>query len=545
MKFLVLILLCAVLIVSCSTREKADLIIRNATIYTMNEHFDKASVMVVSKGKVMAIGGDSLLNLFTSDNIMDAKDKFVYPGFIDAHCHFTGYAMDAYKLKLFGTSSFDEVIQKVVAFAKTNKRIWIEGTGWDQNDWTEKKFPTKDTLDRLFPDKPVFLLRVDGHAALVNQKALDICKISNTTKVNGGEIDIKTGILIDNAIELVRKYLPELTKEEAIHDIIAAQQEFFKVGLTSVVECGVKKNVVEWLTETYEANKLQLRSTVMLINDKENFDSFLNKEPYRNDYFHVAGYKVFTDGSLGSRGAFMLKEYSDRHGHSGALLLSADSLARIAQQVGNSSYQLCAHAIGDAANRTVLQIYGDVLKTKNDRRWRIEHAQVVDTNDIHYFGDFSIVPSVQPTHATSDMYWVKDRIGNERTKEAYAYHDLLQQNGWLPLGTDFPVENLNPIYTFYAAVFRKDQKDFPEGGFQTENSLSREEALRGMTIWAARSVFEEKEKGSLEAGKLADFVLLDIDLMKAEAKQVYHAKVLATYIGGKKVYDCFTKPRTD
>ncbi len=516
------------------------MIIHNATIYMVNEKFDLANTMVLKDGRVVAIGGDSLLKQFTSLKKINAEGKFIYPGFIDAHCHFTGYAMDAYKLKLFGTKSFSEMVSKVVAFASSSNRSWIEGTGWDQNDWTDKHFPVKDTLDHLFPDIPVFLLRVDGHAVLLNQKALDLCGVNTSASISGGEISRKdgklTGILTDNAINLVRPFLPALTAKEAMHYIVSAQHEFVQVGLTSIVECGVKKEVIDWMKTIYQNKQLQLRTTFMLNADSDCMNTYLNRTPLKTEDLHMAGFKVYADGSLGSRGACLLRDYSDRPHHMGSMLTSSENLSNIISKIEQSPYQLCIHAIGDSANRNVLQLYANALKGKNDRRWRIEHAQVVNQNDIHLFGDYSIIPSVQPTHATSDMYWAEDRIGKDRIREAYAYKNLLMQNRWMPLGTDFPVENLNPIYTFYAAVFRKDKANFPDAGFQMENALTREEALRGMTIWAAKSVFEEKEKGSLEPGKLADFVILDTDLMHDEASRIYKSKVLATYINGMMVF---------
>ena len=540
MKFIVYFLLLIPFIYSCSTKKKVALIVTNAHIYTVNDSSQVVNTMIIDNGKIIELGDHLLLKKYDATKILDAKGQFIYPGFIDAHCHYSGYAMDAYKLKLFGTKSFDEVIQKLVDFSKSNKRVWIEGTGWDQNDWTNKNFPTKDTLDILFPNTPVLLLRVDGHAALLNQKALDLSGIDINTKLDGGEVIVKdgilTGLVIDNAIEIVRKKLPELEKKDAINYILKAQDEFFQLGLTSVVETGVKHQVVEWMKKLNEEDKLLLKSTFMLMADDDHFSSYLITKPYKNKRMHIAGFKVFGDGSLGSRGAFMLDDYSDRHGHKGSMLLSSDSLSKIAQLVYQSKYQLAVHAIGDAANREVLKIYANTLLSKNDRRWRIEHAQVVDPNDIHLFRDFSIIPSVQPSHAISDMKWVEDRIESKRMSGAYAYQNLLQQNNWLPLGTDFPVENLNPIHTFYAAVFRKDKDELPLSGFQTENALTREEALRGMTIWAAKSVFEEDEKGSLEKGKAADFVMLDIDLLKAKANEIYNAKIESTYINGEEVY---------
>lgn len=528
------------IITSCRTKTTVDLIVTNAHVFTVNNQFDMASTIVIQKGKIVAVGNDSLLSRYEAVRQIDAKGQYIYPGFIDAHCHFTGAAMDSYKLKLFGTKSFHEVVRKCVDYAKTSKKVWIEGSGWDQNDWNDQQFPNKDTLDKLFPDRPVFLLRVDGHAALVNQKALDLAGITTSNTTQRGEFEVKngklTGLLIDHAMQLVRSKLPIPEQEEATNYFVTSQHDFFKTGLTSIVECGVNDDVIHWLKAAYKQGILQLRTTMMLNADQQELSKFLSDKPYQSEQLHVAGFKVFMDGSLGSRGAFLKEDYSDRAGHKGTLLLSPDSLRTISTMVYSSQYQLCAHAIGDGANGEVLDIYSSILKTKNDRRWRIEHAQVIHADEMHLFGDFSIIPSVQPTHATSDMYWATDRLGELRMKDAYAYKQLLQQNHWLPLGTDYPVEHLNPVYTFYAAVFRMDKEQQPQQGFQIENALSREEALRGITIWAAKSVFEETMKGSLEPGKFADFVILDTDLMKADASHIYNANILSTYLNGVEVY---------
>lgn len=539
MKYL-LLCFCSFFLFSCK-KNTADLIIKNAHIYTVNANFDTAQVIVIKDGKFIATGSDSLLELYHSDNIIDAKGQYIYPGFMDAHCHFTGYAKDKYKLALFGTKSFNEIVEKINEYAKTNKREWIEGRGWDQNDWDIKQFPAKDTLDKLYPNTPVFLMRIDGHAILCNQKALDMAKINENTRISGGEVEIKngklTGMLIDNAVDIVKKILPPRTDEEIINDFVSAEKDCISLGLTSLVDCGITKATFDNLKNAYKANKLQIRNAVMLSDEKENYDAFLDKKPYRDDKLHIVGYKVYADGALGSRGALLIESYSDKHNHFGYLLTSSDSMKMIAEKVFKSQYQLCTHAIGDAANREVLNIYAGVLKGKNDRRWRVEHAQVVNEDDFHFFGDFNIIPSVQPTHATSDMYWAGDRIGEKRIKNAYAYKKLLQQNNWLPLGTDFPVEYLNPLYTFYAAVFRIDKNAFPANGFEPENALDRKDALKGITIWAARSVFEEDVKGSIESGKMADFVILPTDLMHADARTIYSTVVSATYINGKRVFN--------
>jgi predicted amidohydrolase YtcJ len=528
-----------ILVASCKPNN-ADFIIRNAHIYTVNEQFDTAKVLVIKDGKFLAVGGDELLNHYHAVNTLNANGNYIYPGFIDAHCHFSGYAMDKYKLELFNTKSFQEVIGKVVDYARTNKRTWIEGRGWDQNDWTIKEFPTKDTLDKLFPTTPILLMRIDGHAILCNQKALDLAGINTNTKIEGGEVVLKdgklTGLLIDNALDLVKKIIPKRTQEEVTKDFISAQEDCFALGLTSLAECGIKNYIVKWLIDAGEKNKLNIRLAIFLEDEKANYDDYLHQKPYKGARVKIVGYKIYADGALGSRGAYLLSDYNDRHGHRGMLLKSMDSLRYIAQQLIKTDYQLSVHSIGDGASREVLKIYAEALQGKNDRRWRLEHAQVIDPADFNLFGTFSIIPSVQPTHATSDMYWAGDRLGEPRIKSAYAYNDLLKQNNWLPLGTDFPVEHLNPLYTFYAAVFRMDKKHFPTNGFQPENALSRKDALRGITIWAAKSTFDEKERGSIEVGKQADFVMLPTDLMHDTPDSIYNTKVIATYLQGDRVY---------
>lgn len=529
-----------VLLNACNSNESMDLIVYNAKIFTVDSLLSQAQAFAIKDGKFVEIGTDETIFKFTCKEKIDAKGAYIYPGFIDAHCHFTGYAHDSYKLDLVGTTSFEEVLKKVNEYAKTCDREWIEGRGWDQNDWENKSFPTKDALDKLFPDKPIFLLRIDGHAAICNQKALNLANITCDFKVAGGENILKngecTGLLIDNAVDSVKKFIPKLEEDDAIKYYFQMADKCFAYGLTSVVDCGVNANVIDWIQKAYQQN-LQMRSAFMLSDHPENFKKYLHKHPKSNDYFSVIGYKFYADGALGSRGAYLLKNYADREHHQGFLLTSTDSMLWAAKELYKNNYQMCTHAIGDGGVHEVLKIYQSVLPKGNDKRWRIEHAQVVDENDFHFFKDYNIIPSVQPTHATSDMYWAEQRLGKERIKNAYAYKRLLNQNAWMPLGTDFPVESINPFYTFCSAVFRKDNKNFPQNGFQIENALSREEALKGISIWAAKSTFDDKIKGSIEKGKLADFVITDINLMKDSYDKIYNAKIKATFIAGKKVFE--------
>ncbi len=522
-------------------QKNADLIITNAKIYTVNQKFDIAESMAVSDGKILAVGkSKDILKKFKSKNIQNLDGKAVYPGFIDAHCHFTGYATDKWKCELWGTKSWEEIIQRMTDYSKTAPMEWLYGRSWDQNDWPIKEFPNKAKLDELFPNRPVYLKRVDGHAAVANQKALDIAGITVNTKIAGGEIEVEngklTGILIDNAMTLVEKYIPEISDDMAIQYFTELQKECFSYGLTSLHDCGISTHTFSLLEKMQNQDLLKMKIFALLSDEPNTYDEWIKKGRFTKGNITFGGYKVYSDGALGSRGACLLHDYSDKKGWKGFLLSDQQHFENLAKRLKNSDLQMCTHAIGDSANRTILKIYGDVLGIKNDRRWRIEHAQIVDKNDFNLFGKYSIIPSVQPTHATSDMYWAEERLGKGRLKYSYAYEDLLKQNGWLPLGTDFPVEEINPIKTFYAAVARKDAKHFPANGFQKENALTREQALRGMTIWAAKAAFQEKEIGSLEVGKSADFVVLNQDLMKAAEHRILETKVNATYSNGKKVH---------
>ncbi|MBS1667920.1 MAG: amidohydrolase [Bacteroidetes bacterium] len=527
---------------SCKQKQQADLIVHHALVYTVNYAFDTAQAFAVKDGKIIAIGkNDSILNAFQSDSMFDAKGKAVYPGFIDAHAHFVEYGQELFTADLFDTKSFDEALERLKAFAASHPdEKWILGRGWDQNKWPGKAYPSNQKLNELFPNKPVYISRVDGHAAIANQKALDMAGIKAGQTLTGGEIEIKngklTGLLIDNAKDLVSDKIPSLSSADYEKRLMAAQRNCFAVGLTTINDCGLSYRDVDAIDSLQKAGKLDMRLYVMLSDNKENFDRYLPKGPYKTDRLFVKGFKFYADGALGSRGACLLQPYTDKPGWYGFLLSSKSHYDSMAAILAKSNFQMCTHAIGDSGNRQILNTYAQVLKGKNDKRWRIEHAQVINQNDFDLFGKFSIIPSVQPTHATSDMYWAVERLGNERLKGAYAYKQLLQQNGWMPLGTDFPVEDISPFKTFLASVFRRDAKGFPQNGFQPENALSRQETIKGMTIWAAKADFLENEIGSLEPGKKADFIILDQDLMRVAEPDVLKTKVIATYSGGKKEY---------
>jgi predicted amidohydrolase YtcJ len=531
------------LFAACKQKEyNADMLVKNALVYTVDSTFSTAQAFVVNGGKIVAVGKtDSLEKIYKARQVVDAGGKAVYPGFIDAHTHFYRYGLSLQEVHLEGTKSWEQIIDSVQAYATRNADGWIIGRGWDQNDWQTKQFPNKAKLDSLFPIRPVILTRVDGHAAIANQAALNIAGIKPGQTLPGGEIETVnnqlTGIMVDNAVGLITRKIPEPADQQIQAALMGAQQNCFAVGLTTVDDCGLNYPMINVIAELQHKRALKMRMYVMLSDNEENISYLFKRGVYKTPGLNVRSFKVYADGALGSRGACLLHDYNDQANHKGFLLSTQKHFEDVAQRIAAKGFQMCTHAIGDSANRTILKIYANALKGKNDRRWRVEHAQIIDPADFQYFVDNNIIPSVQPTHATSDMYWAGDRLGAKRLKTAYAYQQLLQQNGWMPLGTDFPVEDINPMYTFYAATERKDMKGFPATGFQKENALKRVDALRGMTIWAARSNFEEKEKGSIEVGKFADFVILDKDIMKAKGAELPRVKVLKTFVNGENVYE--------
>ncbi len=541
MKLFLLIMSISILS-SCKNKQKIDLLVYNATVYTVDSSFSKAEAIAVQKGKIVAVGNSNdLLNEFDPEEKIDAQGKFIFPGFIDAHSHFLDYGLGLNQADLVGTGSWDDVLDRVKKFSAENKEGWIVGNGWDQNDWPVEHFPDNGKLNELFPDRPVILSRIDGHAAIANNKALELAGVKAGDKLEGGEVEVVngklTGILIDNATSLVYSKVPKPTTVQLTDALLDAQKNCFAAGLTTVSDCGLDYSMALLIDSLQKKNELKMKMYVMLTDSKRDYDFLFKNGKIKTERLNVRAFKLFADGALGSRGACLLQPYSDKPGWSGFLLSSPEHFDSCAKIISEHGFQMCTHAIGDSGNRTILEIYAKYLQGKNDRRWRIEHAQVVNKNDFHYFGDYNIIPSVQPTHATSDMYWAGDRLGKERLKYAYANKELMNENGWIPLGTDFPVEDISPIKTFYAAVFRQDAKGFPPDGFEMENALTREETIRGMTIWAAKANFEEHEKGSLEKGKFADFVMLDTDLMKANEKDVLNTKVLMTFVSGEKVFE--------
>ena len=533
-----LLFLLPILLTSCS--EKVDLIVHNATIYSVDSYQTKYSSLAVKDGKFKYVGGDEILSNFSSQNIINAQGLPIYPGFIDSHAHFydLGYYLNQVDLK--NTQSIEEVIERVVEFDAENNTNFILGRGWDQNDWINKTFPTNTLLNEIFPDKPVVLRRIDGHAYLVNDTALKLAGINNLTKVEGGEIvkigNKLTGVLIDNSMRLVDNIIPEPSKEESIQALLSAQDLAFKYGLTTISDAGLTKDQIYLIDQLQKDGALKIKIYAMIENDPSSLEHFLELGPYKTDRLNVRSVKVYVDGALGSRGALLIDDYSDRKGFKGIIRTPIDSVNKLALRLSGTKFQMNTHAIGDKANRIVLNAYRDALFDFRDPRWRIEHAQVIAKEDFELFNP-KIIPSVQPTHATSDMYWLNDRIGDDRANHAYAYKELLDKSKAIAFGTDFPVEDISPIMTFYSAVARKDINGYPDEGFQMENSINRINALTAMTRWGAFANFEEDEKGTIEIGKDADFIILDNDLLTSAENRIPLTNIVATFINGELVFN--------
>ena len=519
-----------------SCKKSVDYIAYNGNIYTVNNDFNIASAFAVKDGKFIDVGNDEIFSKYNSNEKIDLNGSTVLPGLIDAHCHFYGLGLNQSVIDLTGTSSFNEILEKI---AFENNKDVIRGRGWDQNDWEIKEFPNKLKLDLAYPNTPVILERIDGHAYLVNQKALDIAGIDiNTKSTNGSLLSKKgklTGVLIDGPMSIIDDAFGEISLDNKIKALISAQKICFQNGLTTVDDAGLSKEVILLIDSLQKKDLLKMRVYAMISNSEDDVDYFLENGPIKTNSLNVRSVKVYGDGALGSRGATLKEPYSDDKHNYGKLVTSYKDIKDLADKLAKANFQMNTHAIGDSTINILIDTYSKVLENKTDPRWRIEHSQIIDLNDIDGYNN-KILPSVQPTHATSDMYWAKDRVGSKRIKGAYAYKALLEKSKVIGLGTDFPVEKVNPFHTFYASISRKDLNDYPEKGFEFENALSREETLKGMTIWAAYLNFEEKEKGSIEKGKFADFIIIDRDIMKVETNKTPNTKVLKTYLSGELVY---------
>ena len=524
-------------------KSPVDLVIRNANIVCLDGTGSVAQALAIDKGEIVAVGKEhEILNAYRGKEVHDMAGATMYPGFIDAHSHLLGYALNLAHTNLVGTTSWREVLDRLSDEHSDTGQGWVRGRGWDQNDWPSQSFPDRADLDRLFPDRPVVLQRIDGHAVLANRAALIETDLLFSGDVPGGEIlrrddGVPTGVLIDGAADSLLARIPQPTVAQKVEALLRAQRNIVASGLTTVTDAGLDVEDIGLIDSLHTTGDLKLRVVAMANPTEANMVAMTNRGGWRTSRLVAESFKFYMDGALGSRGAALLDPYDDRPGHRGLLLQSMETYEAQLRQIHAAGFQAATHAIGDSAVRLVLSAYEGILGGTNDRRWRIEHAQVIHPEDVPRFSSSSIIPSVQPTHATSDMYWAGQRLGRGRIRRAYAYADLLGQLGMLPLGTDFPVESIDPRNTFLAAVARQDAERFPDGGFHLDQGLSPHQCLLGMTLWAAMASQMEAEVGSIEVGKRADLVVVDRDwIQMADPHDVLTSEIQATYIDGIRLY---------
>lgn len=528
----------------------ADLVVTNARVYTADEARPLAEAFAVRDGRVVFVGSKQEAAVLKGANtrVIDAGGHTVIPGMVDAHAHFGGLAQKLRAVDLVGTRSYDEVIARVVERAKSvPKGMWIEGRGWDQNAWGDTRFPTHDKLSGAVPDHPVVLTRVDGHATLVNAAAMRIATLTAASvDPAGGKIqrdaqNNPTGVLVDNAKELVDRKVPDATPAQFRAAVVDAIKEIHRWGLVGVHDAGASRSAIDLYENMAQSGDLNLRLYVMISDDSAAISHYMSIGPRSalyNGQMWVRAIKLYADGAMGSRGAALLEPYSDDPNNSGLLLSAPAHIREVAARALKAGFQVNTHAIGDRGNRVVLDAYEAALKTVPtvDHRFRVEHAQILNYDDIPRFAQLGVIPSMQASHQSSDMYWIGKRLGPTRVLGAYAWRSLISSGVVVPNGSDFPVELVNPLISFHAAIARQDGNDWPAGGWYPEQRMTREEALRSMTLWPAYAAFQEKEMGSITNGKFADFVILDQDIMRIPAELVLRTKVISTYVGGKEVY---------
>lgn len=526
------------MLLSCMKGQKVDLVIHNAKIHVMDDANSVQEAMAIRDGKIIEVGPErQILNKYRYDEEIDALGKDIYPGLTDAHGHMLMYANQKLGVDLTGAKSMDEVLYRCEKYAAKSSNKFIIGRGWDQSLWANDSMPNNSKLSQVFKDIPVCLYRVDGHAALVNDYVLNKAHIT-ANDVSGGEVRFEngqaTGLLVDNAMDLVTKVLPSYSLNQVKEAILEIQEELYQYGITGVHEAGIDFKHIAMFRSLVKSGKLKMDVYAMLMNSPQN-RAFVEKNGrYQFRNLSIRSFKVFADGALGSRGALLKKPYSDDPHSHGLLLTSVGDMKKVADFCLKHGYQMNTHGIGDSANALILAIYKDAFKRNPDHRFRVEHAQVIDPIDFAKFAEYAVFPSVQPTHATSDQRWAEKRLGKNRLLGAYAYKSLLKQYGMLAVGTDFPVESTNPFLTIHAAVQRKNGQNEPMNGFLPNEALSFDEVMKGMTIWAAFASFQENKLGSLEKGKKATFVIFEKP-MESQAAFVQNY-AWRTFINGKLVF---------
>ena len=529
----------------------ADLVVTNARIYTADDSRPMAEAMAVRGGRILFVGSRRGALIFRGNQtrMVDAAGATIIPGIADAHVHLLGLGLALRTVNLNGTRSLDEVVQRIADKAKELPAgTWITGRGWDQNDWPDTRLPSHEMLSRAVPNNPVFVTRVDGHAGFANAAAMRVAEIASATRdPEGGRIEraadgSPTGVFVDRAMGLVSRRIPAPTRDQVRDATLAAIRDVNRQGLTSVHDAGVEAAVIDVYEELARAGQYSLRNYVMIRPDDSTLARYFRRGPQNGLYdgrLWIRAIKISADGALGSRGAALLDPYTDEPTHSGLILTPPERIREVAGRALRSGFQLNVHAIGDRGNRVVLDAFEAALREYPvaDHRFRVEHAQVLHHDDIPRFAALDVIPSMQTTHQASDMYWAPNRLGYSRSLGAYAWRSLLNTGVIVPNGTDFPVEPVDPRRTFYTAVTRQDENQWPAGGWFPDQRMTREEALKSMTLWPAFAAFQERDLGSLTSGKLADFVILDRDIMRVSPDAILGAQVLATYIGGRAVYE--------
>lgn len=525
--------------------ESVDFVIHNAKVHVMDDKNSVYEAIAIKDGKIVEVGPErQILNRYSANEYIDAQKRDVYPGFTDAHGHIMSYAKQSLSVNLVGCRSYEEMLVRIEKYQSKNNSKFIVGRGWDQSLWKDKSMPSNKKLSELFPNIPVCLFRIDGHALLANdyliKKSSVIEKFNDDSELNQGgyliydSTNAFTGIMVDNAMNPILEMIPDFSEQKLREKILEIQAELFGYGVTGVHEAGIENSELKLFEKLVNKGDLQLNIYGMLLPTKENIAFAKKHGVYSNKNLTIRSFKVYGDGALGSRGAFLKEAYSDHSGHHGYLTTSLDKMNEIAELCRKLGYQMNTHAIGDSTNRLLLELYQHTYNYNPDHRWRIEHAQIVDPKDFSLFASAGVFPSVQPTHAVSDQRWVESRIGEKRMNGAYAYQSLINQYGMIAIGTDFPVELTDPFLTIHAAVQRKNIDNFPGSGFLPKEQISFEDCIRGMTIWAAFSSFQENELGTLEKGKDATLVIFDRPV-KSESN-FFPNFAHTTFIKGKKIY---------
>jgi predicted amidohydrolase YtcJ len=549
-------LLALLLATPLAAQKPADVIVTNARIYTVDDTRRVVAAMAVRDGRIAFTGSmrEAMALKGSATRVLDLGGRTVIPGMVDAHAHLLGLGQSLQTVNLFGAKSYDEVIARVVARAKDIPAgQWILGRGWDQNQWGDTRFPTHEALTRALPNNPVYLTRVDGHAGLANAAAMRAASVTAASKdPSGGKIErsasgVPTGVFIDNAKNLVERSIPSSTPEETRAAIRAAIAESQRWGLVGLHDAGESRATIDLMEDMAKAGEINFRLYVMIGDDSAAVAHYLARGPQSglyDNHLWLRSFKLYADGALGSRGAALLEPYSDDPNNKGLLLSAPAHIQDVAVRALKAGFQVNTHAIGDRGNRVVLDAYDTALKLQPtaDHRFRVEHAQILNHDDIPRFAQLGVIPSMQAVHQTSDMYWAGSRLGQGRLLGAYAWRSLLETGAVVPNGSDFPVEAVNPLLSFHSSVARQDAENWPTGGWMPEQRMTREEALKSMTIWPAFAAFQESIMGSLSVGKLADFVVLDRDIMTVADRDILGTNVIATYIGGKPVYERAAQP---